>query len=164
MADAGFSPTELVQLLSAHSTAHVNNLTLDSTSAKFDTQFFLEVLLQGNATVPSAGGSVAQAPEPSILVQGVVRLQSDFAIARDSQTACVWQDMINNQQLMASSFASVQLKLSITGQDRSELVDCSEAVPVPASLSGESAAFPAGFSNKDVQQVCPSPFPSVGSS
>lgn len=116
LADAGFSPTELVQLLSAHSTAHVDSFTLDSTPTKFDTQFFLEVLLKGNATIPSASPSVAQAPEPSVLAQeGVVRLQSDFAISHDAQTACVWQNMVNNQQLMASSFASVSTSMPSLG-------------------------------------------------
>ncbi|KLO15186.1 heme peroxidase [Schizopora paradoxa] len=162
LADAGFSPTELVQLLSAHSTAHVDSFTFDTTPTIFDTQFFLDVLLKGNATIPGARPSVAQAPEPSILAQeDVVRLQSDFAISQDSQTACIWQNMINNQQLMMNSFANAQFKLSITGQDQSQLIDCSEAVPTSTPFVGTSASFPPGTSVQDVQQACSSPFPKL---
>ena len=50
-------------------------------------------------------------------------------------------------------------KLAITGHDRSALIDCSEAVPVPKAPVGKPATFPAGTSASDVDQSCSSPFP-----
>ena len=71
---------------------------------------FLEVLLKGTG-FPGSDNNVGEVASPLPLTSGTdtgeMRLQSDFAIAHDSQTACAWQDMINNQQLMMSSFKSV---------------------------------------------------------
>lgn len=114
MKDAGFSPQELVNLLVSHTVARSDTLVLnrtavpfDSTPFTFDSQVFLEVLLKGKKSLsPSAGEAAAQVPN-SLAAQGEMRLQSDFAIAHDSQTACTWQDMINDQELMMSSFKSV---------------------------------------------------------
>lgn len=52
-------------------------------------------------------------------------------------------------------------KLSLTGQDLSKLIDCSEAVPQAKRLTDASASFPAGTNLDDVEQSCPSPFPSL---
>ena len=114
MGDAGFSPTDLVNLLVSHTVARSDTLIdnrqavpFDTTPFTFDTQVFLEVLLRGNETLPpSSGEAPAQVPNP-LANQGAMRLQSDFAIAHDPQTACAWQDMINNQQLMMNNFKSV---------------------------------------------------------
>ena len=86
-------------------------------------------------------------------------------------------------------FRQAMSKLAILGQDKSSLVDCSDAVPEPKSLpplrqtgvlsgggensggnnesaNGEqgslgcvSAAYPPGQYFGDVQQSCPTPFP-----
>ncbi len=121
MADAGFSPTELVALLASHSVARSDTLVdnrdavpFDSTPFTFDTQVFLEVLLKGNETLPPASGEgPAQVPN-ALATQGEIRLQSDFAIAHNPETACFWQEMINNQNLMASSFKAVSVYLCLS--------------------------------------------------
>ena len=43
-------------------------------------------------------------------------------------------------------------KLAIIGHDRSQLVDCSEVIPVPKPFTGQ-AMFPAGLSNADIEQA-----------
>ncbi len=104
MEDAGFSPEELVHLLGAHSIAHskyldpnVTSATLDSTPSVFDTQFHLEILLQGEG-YPGPGGQdrhvqgEVKSPLPK---QNELRLQSDAKVARDIRTACEWQRMIS---------------------------------------------------------------------
>lgn len=115
MGDAGLSPQDTVNLLSSHSVARSDTLLqnhtavpFDSTPFTFDTQIFLEVLLKGtgipfNATVLEPGSVV----DSGIPDEGEMRLQSYFAIAHDPRTACFWQDMINNQNLMMSSFKDV---------------------------------------------------------
>ncbi|KLO16005.1 manganese peroxidase 1 [Schizopora paradoxa] len=166
MADAGFSPTDLVNLLASHTVARSDTLILnreavpfDSTPFTFDSQVFLEVLLKGNETLPPAAGEAdAQVPN-ALAAQGEMRLQSDFAIAHDTQTACAWQEMINNQQLMMNNFKNAMAKLAVTGHDASKLIDCSDAVPIPKPPVGKATTFPAGTGPKLVQQSCPKPFP-----
>lgn len=118
MADAGFSPTDLVNLLVSHTVARSDTLIdnreavpFDSTPFTFDTQVFLEVLLKGTGELPPASGEAAAQVPNALFAQGEMRLQSDFAIAHDSRTACAWQDMINNQNLIMSSFKSVSIRL-----------------------------------------------------
>ncbi|TDL25932.1 manganese peroxidase 2 [Rickenella mellea] len=166
MADAGFSSNDLVHLLASHTIARsdhvdptIQHVPFDTTPFTFDTQFFLEVLLRGTG-VPGTFGNVGEALSP-LPFQGEMRLQSDFAIARDSRTACEWQSMINNQQLMESNFRNAMAKMAVTGQNVNRLIDCSEAVPVPVPAVRKPATFPAGFGPEDVQQACPNTFPSL---
>ncbi|KAF8999652.1 NPOD, class II peroxidase [Cyathus striatus] len=165
-ADVGFAPNEVVSLLAAHSIA-ANYLTdkpvagapLDSTPALFDTQFFIETLLQGTL-FPGNGSNIGEVMSP---MRGEVRLQSDLNLAHDARTACPWQAMAGNQVLMQTGFKSAFAKLSMLGQNEAELIDCSSIIPVPAALPPTIRPhFPAGFSNEDVQQACATQaFPSL---
>ena len=53
-------------------------------------------------------------------------------------------------------------KLAVTGHDVKNLIDCSEAIPIPKPPTGKPATFPAGTSRAMVQQSCPKPFPVLG--
>ena len=115
--DAGFSPDELVALLASHSIAAADTITgpnrgapFDSTAHIFDSQFFVETRL--HTAIPGAG-----------------RLPSDVAIARDDRTSCLWQSFITKEGKMQVMFSNAMTKLSLTGQDKSKLVDCTEAIP-----------------------------------
>lgn len=95
---AGFSPNEVIHLLASHSIAradHVDDLTavpFDTTPFTFDTQIFLEVLLNG-VGFPGSPNNVGEVESP-LPYEGELRLQSDFALARDPRTACEWQSMV----------------------------------------------------------------------
>ncbi|GJJ15783.1 54S ribosomal protein L12, mitochondrial [Clathrus columnatus] len=109
-ADAGFSPDEVIALLAAHSIGRADNIDptinaapFDTTPFTFDTQIFLEVLLKG-VGVPGTSGNLGEALSP-LPAAGELRLQSDFALARDPRTACTWQGFINQQQAMSDAFA-----------------------------------------------------------
>ena len=101
MEDAGFSDAETVHLLASHSVARSDTLVpgheavpFDSTPFTFDPQVFLEVLLKGTGVpfgVNNTDGAEVNSPLPQ---SGEMRLQSDFAIARSSRTACEWQSMV----------------------------------------------------------------------
>ena len=90
MEDAGFTPAELIHLLASHTIARSDTLVpghqavpFDSTPFTFDTQIFLEVLLKGVGVpfgVNNTDGAEVNAPIPAA---GEMRLQSDFALARD---------------------------------------------------------------------------------
>ena len=56
---------------------------------------------------------------------------------------------------MANAFGNAMAKLSVLGQDTSQLIDCSEVIPEPKSLPVEHSqcVYPAGFSNADVEQA-----------
>ncbi|KAI0081249.1 melanin-decolorizing enzyme [Panus rudis PR-1116 ss-1] len=164
-ADAGgFSPEEVVALLASHSVAAADHVDpaipgtpFDSTPSVFDTQFFVETQLRGTL-FPGTGGNQGEVESP---LAGELRLQSDSELARDSRTACEWQSMVNNQEKMANAFKAAMLKLSVLGHNINDMVDCSEVIPVPKANT-KPATFPAGLSNKDVEQACAStPFPTL---
>ena len=59
--------------------------------------------------VNNTDGAEVNSPLPD---EGEMRLQSDFAIARDPVTACFWQDLVDNQQKMANAFKTVSIVIS----------------------------------------------------
>lgn len=137
---------------------NAEGVPFDSTPSLFDTQVFVEVLLNGTI---SSNGNQGEADSPLV---GELRLQSDSEIARDPATACFWQSNVNNQAAMAQAFQQAFAKLSILGQDASKLVDCSDVIPAPPALSSSQAQafFPPGLNINDVQQSCPgTPFPDL---
>ena len=93
---------------------------------------------------------------------GELRLQSDFALARDPRTACFWQGFVNEQQFMMSSFRNAMSKLAILGHNRNNLIDCSEVVPIPKPPVNKPASFPATTGPQDLQLTCKAQkFPSL---
>ncbi|KAI0092714.1 manganese peroxidase 1 [Irpex rosettiformis] len=165
MGDAGFSPSEIVDLLISHTVAaqdHVDptipGTPFDSTPAEFDPQFFVETLLQGTL-FPGNGSNVGELESP---LAGEIRLQSDALLARDPRTACEWQSFVSNQALMVKKFEAAMAKLSVLGQKTHELIDCSEVIPVPPLAKSNVAVLPAGKSLADVQAACAAtPFPTL---
>jgi hypothetical protein len=167
MADAGFSPAELVALLASHSIAGADDvdptaagLPFDSTPDVFDTQFFVESQLRGTS-FPGSGGNDGETESP---LPGELRLLSDSNLARDSATSCAWQANVNNQAQMAANFAAAMAKLQVLGQDVSKMVDCSDVIPVPPPLPAAFAKsfLPPGTTMNDVEQACASAaFPSL---
>ncbi|KDR70722.1 hypothetical protein GALMADRAFT_75958 [Galerina marginata CBS 339.88] len=156
-ADAGFSPREVVGLLASHTIAaadvidaSIPGTPFDSTPHHFDGNFFLEVLLKGRL-FPGAGPQTGEVLSP---IAGEMRLQSDFAISQDSRTACFWQDMINDQSRLMTEFSNAMAKLQVLGQNTKTLIDCSDVVPVPATMDG-TVRIPASFTSKDIQVACP---------
>ena len=93
---------------------------------------------------------------------GEMRLQSDFALARDNRTACFWQGFVDQQDFMASSFQAAMSKLAILGHNRSDLIDCSDVVPATNGTVTKPASFPATTSADDLQLTCTNEtFPSL---
>ncbi|KAJ7666784.1 manganese peroxidase [Mycena polygramma] len=161
-ADAGgFTPKEVVALLASHTVARADKVDatidaapFDSTPFTFDTQVFLEVLLKGTG-FPGTGNNTGEVMSPLPISSGndtgEMRLQSDFAIARDERTACIWQGF---QELMASSFKAAMAKLAILGHKRSDLIDCSSVVPATVRNPVKPASFPATKSVRDLELTC----------
>lgn len=52
---------------------------------------------------------------------------------------------------MVTKFEAVMAKLATLGQDPTQLTDCSEVIPVPASVQLPAPTLPAGKSLADVQ-------------
>ncbi|KAH8091363.1 manganese peroxidase 2 [Cristinia sonorae] len=165
MKDAGFSPEEVVALSAAHSVGaqhqldpSINNAPLDSTPEEFDSQFFLETLLEGTH-YPGDSSALAEDKSP---LRGQFRIHSDGLLARDHRSACEWQSFITDQDGMNRKFARVMAKVSLLGQDPSKLVDCSEVIPDVRPARRQRAVLPAGKTRKDVEANCvESSFPSL---
>lgn len=60
---------------------------------------------------------------------------------------------------MMTGFAEAMAKLAVVGQDKSKLIDCSDAVPLPMPFTTLSAQYPVGMGHQDVQQTCNAQFP-----
>ncbi|KAJ7582952.1 fungal versatile peroxidase from pleurotus Eryngii [Mycena floridula] len=157
MADAGFSPNELVDLLASHSIGFQENVDpsipftpFDSTVTVLDTQFFLETLIKGTI-IP---GDSIHSGEAEVPIPGEFRLQSDSAIARDHRTACRWESLVLSQELMTSSFAAAMAKLAVVGQNKDALLDCSEVIPVPKFAFVAPAHLPPQIRFEDLELSC----------
>lgn len=114
-AAAGFSVEDIVTSLASHSIAAADAVPFggtpfDSTPAIFDTQFFVETILDD-------------------VIPGAARLPSDSALARDNRTACAWQGFIENELGMQLKFADFMSRLGVVGIDQTKLFDCSSVVP-----------------------------------
>ncbi|KAI0047650.1 class II peroxidase [Auriscalpium vulgare] len=163
-ADAGFSPIEVVFLLASHSIAAADLVDptipatpFDSTPGIFDSQVYLEVLLNGTA-FPGTAGNQGEALSP---LAGEMRLDSDRELATDPRTACFWQANVDEQLLVQVGFAAAMAKLAVLGQNTKTLTDCSDVIPVPPKLTTKTH-FPAGKSKKDLTLVCDIlPFPTL---
>ncbi|KAF5391594.1 hypothetical protein D9757_002545 [Collybiopsis confluens] len=175
---ANLDGEDIVSLLVSHTVARADHVDsdiaaapFDSTPFTFDSQFFLETLLEG-VGFPNTTNNTGEVASPLPLGQGKsvgeIRLQSDLALARDPRTACFWQGMItyhffpiDEEVLMAARFKAAMAKMAIIGHDAKDLVDCSAVVPKPVAALKIPAMYPATKSFRDVQQACPSPFPSL---
>jgi len=159
VADAGLTQQDMVNLLASHTIARSDDIDptlqkvpFDTTPFTFDTQFFLETLLVGTGFPGTANnsGEVATATAD----QRTMRLESDFAFAQDSRTACQWQLFVNNQPLMAASFRTSMNKMAVLGQNTKNLVDCSDVLPTPVPALKAPATFPPGLSKANLQIAC----------
>ncbi|KIJ36138.1 class II peroxidase [Sphaerobolus stellatus SS14] len=154
-ADAGnIAPAEVVALLASHSIANANFVWLKGIGFPGSANNSVEV------SSPLPIGTTAQ--------PGELRLQSDFALAQDPRTACVWQSFINDQELMQNAFIEAVDKMSRIGLAHPEnLIDCSVVVPQPVAKVTKPATYPATKSFKDIQRACfecfESPFSSLAS-
>jgi len=155
MGPAGFSSQETVTLLGAHTAGDQSfvdltnqNQPFDSTPFIWDNQVFLEVLLTNNPGGPiTIGGNLQQS--------GVFRLASDALFARDSRTACFWQQFVGNHDVFINQFEQVMFRMGIVGQNEADLIDCSDTIPSSsAPLVTPEAFFPPGFTMEDVQVSC----------
>ncbi|KAJ6577683.1 manganese peroxidase 3 [Mycena capillaripes] len=157
-AEVGFSPAEVVALLGSHTIAAADHVDptipgtpFDSTPGIFDTQLFIEMQLRG-VLFPGVGGNPGQVESP---LEGIIRLNTDATLARDSRTACIWQSFVNNQAKLQSEFRAAMAKLAVIGQNTKNLIDCSDVIPVPKAVTGK-AHLPAGKTMSDIEQACAS--------
>ncbi|KAF8964551.1 hypothetical protein BDZ97DRAFT_1904396 [Flammula alnicola] len=153
-ASVGFSPQEVIALLSSHSIAGADTVDptlegvpFDSTPSTFDTTIFIEVLLKG-FVFPGTSGNQG---EVMSAVNGTMRLQSDSLLARDSRTACFWQSFATNHDQMRAQFGAGVFKMSLLGQNIEKMTDCSAVIPEPISLN-DIPTFPPQQTLSDIQQ------------
>ncbi|KAJ6504347.1 manganese peroxidase 3 [Mycena vitilis] len=157
-AEVDFSPAEVVALLGSHTIAAADHVDptipgtpFDSTPGIFDTQLFIEMQLRG-VLFPGTGGNAGQVESP---LEGIIRLNMDATLARDSRTACTWQSFVNNQAKLQSEFKAAMNKMAVIGQNPKKMIDCSDVIPVPKPVVGK-AHLPAGKSMQDIEQACAS--------
>ncbi|KAF7305067.1 Peroxidase [Mycena kentingensis (nom. inval.)] len=155
-AEVNFSPAEVVALLASHTIAaadHVDETIpgspFDSTPSSFDSQLFIETQLRGTS-FPGTGGNIGEAESP---LKGELRLLSDHNLARDSRTACAWQELATGHANLQAKFRAAMAKMAIIGHSRSSMVDCSDVIPIPPPLD-TTPHLPAGKTMNDIEQAC----------
>ncbi|OLN93067.1 Manganese peroxidase H4 [Colletotrichum chlorophyti] len=104
----GFTTTDLVALIGAHSAARsIQELAFDSTPEKLDSTVFYP--------------ETAQEMAPT-------SLGSDFALSNASETRNIWKNFGTSQTRWNSAFKLAMVKMSIMGNDLGKLTDCSKLV------------------------------------
>jgi cytochrome c peroxidase len=164
LGNPGFSAQQVITLLGSHTAAgqnlvdpDFNGSPFDSTPFIWDNQVFLEVLLAPTVGAPATSGGQLQATQ-------VMRLNSDSAFARDSRTACFWQQFVDNHDVLVQQFSEQMFRIGLIGQNENELIDCSEVIPAEAvALTTPTAFIPPGFLPEDVEVSCTDgePFPTL---
>ena len=102
--------------------------------------------------ISSGGDNGANTGEVMSALAGEMRLQSDFLIARDARTACEWQSFSGNMPKLQNRFQFVLETFAVVGQDQTNMIDCSEVIPIPRNLtSAQIPHFPAGKTIRDVE-------------
>lgn len=153
-----FDELETVWGLIAHTIGASNDVDasiprtpFDSTPDLFDGQFFIDTQLRG-ILFPGKGGLQGEVESP---LKGEIRLQSDHVIARDSRSACEWQSFGTDHDKLTNRFQFVVETLAMVGQDPTNMIDCSEVIPIPKDLTPEQLApkLPAGKTMNDVEQA-----------
>ncbi|KIJ38788.1 class II peroxidase, partial [Sphaerobolus stellatus SS14] len=99
---------------------------------------------------PGTGSHQGEVASP---LKGMMRLQTDHLLARDSATNCEWQSFINDQEKLQESSGFAMSVLAVMGQDTTNFVDCTEAVPVPLPFTG-TVKLPASKTMNDIEQAC----------
>ncbi|KAI1209813.1 class II peroxidase [Annulohypoxylon truncatum] len=103
----GFTSTELVALIGAHSAAKdLNGNALDTTVDDLDTTFYTET---ANGTAPAS-------------------LNSDVSMSSSSVTSGDWTTFGSDASAWADAFVPAMEKLSLLGNDASTLTDCSSVI------------------------------------
>ncbi|KAJ7495259.1 heme peroxidase [Mycena latifolia] len=137
-ADMGFSSRELMALIGAHSTGKqrfvdptVANASFDTTVDIWDTRFYTQTQ---EATA-----------EP-----GTYRLNSDVNFAGNASTSTDFNRFVGRGDLWLPAYAAAHLKMSLLGQDVTDLTDCSEILPESISLTPLEVVSSNTGSNKPV--------------
>ncbi|KAI2618733.1 class II peroxidase [Hypoxylon sp. NC1633] len=103
----GFSITELVALVGAHSTAKdLRGNSLDSTVGDMDTTFYTET---ADGTAPAS-------------------LNSDKSLSNSTQTSSQWSSFAADSAGWATAFASAMEKMSLLGNNEASLTDCTSVL------------------------------------
>ncbi|KAI1381873.1 putative class II peroxidase [Hypoxylon crocopeplum] len=103
----GFSITELVALMGAHSTAKdLNGNALDTTVGDMDSTFYTE----------TADGSAPTS------------LNSDKFLSNSTQTSADWSSFGADASAWAAAFVPAMEKMSLLGNDEVSLTDCSSVI------------------------------------
>ncbi|PPQ73044.1 hypothetical protein CVT26_014662 [Gymnopilus dilepis] len=155
---------EVVALLAAHSIARmyvtdrtVPGLPLDTTPEIFDSQFYIEVLLNGT----TFAGNRSTPGEVEAATPGIFRLESDLNFAHSPLTSCLWQQFALQPGQVQEIFGEGMFDLSLVGHTKSSLTDCNDVIPLPLLMT-TFPHFPPGEGFSDLQLSCStSSFPTL---
>ncbi|KAI0600108.1 heme peroxidase [Biscogniauxia sp. FL1348] len=102
----GFTVTELVALVGAHSTAkNLAGASLDSTPEQWDTAFYSETADESNSA----------------------SLASDRYLSNSTDSSAIWATMAD-ATTWTNAFVPAMEKMSIMGNDEASLIDCSSVI------------------------------------
>ncbi|KAJ3382252.1 hypothetical protein HDU92_004878 [Lobulomyces angularis] len=124
----GFTPTDLVALLGAHSCGRGTDfifLPFDQTENKIDSRFYAEVLDEDG-------------PRP-----GTQRLPSDENVSKDPVTHGTWVKFSQRPLAFKAAYRDAIYKMSLLGQDPTKVtLDCTEVLPDYTFINEFGGIFP----------------------
>ncbi|KAI0031524.1 hypothetical protein K488DRAFT_86754 [Vararia minispora EC-137] len=94
---------------------------------------------------------------PPVKQRMEIRLQSDADLAHDPRATCLRQAVIDHNFAMLT-FREATQQLTVLGKDTSQLLDCSDLIPIPKPLPDPMAYYLSGFGIEDVDRTCALPF------
>ncbi|KAH8890442.1 heme peroxidase [Thozetella sp. PMI_491] len=103
----GFTATELVALVGAHSTAkNLGGTALDSTVGDWDVTYYSET---ADGTAPAS-------------------INADKFLSNASETASTWSGFAASQAAWNAAFVPAMEKMAVLGNDEASLIDCSSVI------------------------------------
>ncbi|ORY58903.1 heme peroxidase, partial [Pseudomassariella vexata] len=103
----GFTATELVALIGAHTAAKdLNDVALDTTEAQWDNTFYSDTI---DGSAPTT-------------------LNSDKFLSNSSGTSATWSKFASSASDWEAAFVPAMEKMSLLGNDEASMIDCSSVI------------------------------------
>ncbi|KAF8889527.1 heme peroxidase [Gymnopilus junonius] len=169
----GFSPEEVIALLSSHSIAGADDVDpsipgtpFDISPAVYDSEYRLQKNKQCTheffSRLKSSSMLLFAAPSSPARVEIRERLSQLSRVLFVCNLIMIWLvipelHVPGNPLLakMASEFGAAVFKMSLLGQNQGSLTDCSDLIPAAPAFTG-TPSFPPSLTISDVEQACSS--------
>ncbi|KAJ6471628.1 heme peroxidase [Mycena vitilis] len=133
-ADMGLTVREMMALIGAHTTGKQRFVDTSVANNTFDTTIRRPTTPQPTCLVCCRFQGVSHT-RIDVLPLGTFKLDSDVAFSTDPSTSPDFTRFVGAQTIWTTDYAAAHAKMSLLGQDVTDLTDCSEILPVSIDLA-----------------------------